>query len=260
MDIKIILQENIDFSQELLVTGLSALQNDVNELNHICQNYAAIGYFNYLSDDDPYRLSTYFYKYGRAYLLLNKLRSGEVAIQAEYPLKKPAVRVDLMDTCYPFLILSNSKSLLLECCNSIYIERQDTIEYALTHAFKYMMLGQKNNFQIHFKSALSKLNYKTPLQQKGHLYLLEGLQNKDTPLFNEGLSLVLKAFRKNKSEGFMRNFISYEATAYAKLAIDFGMSIAISDKLINKKLLQPIKVDYEDINEVYQALKMTPSW
>ncbi len=120
-----------------------------------------------------------------------------------------------------------------------------------TKAFLYLMNGEKQKakeiFQHEYKHSDSFI--------RGFAHVLGGILHDDIKLVNKGIGLQINY--GGDLHGPNANY-HHRATGLAKVALRFGMEPNVSDSRINKKLLEFEKIDYEDIDNLYDALGIEP--
>jgi hypothetical protein len=152
-------------------------------------------------------------------------------------------------------ILCDSEELLMDYARTI--EDMGMMDppfnYEITYAMKYLVLENFEKAKEHAVKAHQPKYFKLPY--KGFSHVVMGILEKNVDLVNEGIALRLKHHeRENKNSIFYST--SIEATALAKLAIQFGLSPDISSAFINKALLQKdTAIQYEGIDEILNALQ-----
>lgn len=214
-----------------------------------------MGMYNFLVNGNTKVTKLFFYKSVSGVLLNIKIMKGECKIDFNYSNSKTVVT----DAMYTFstAILSNSFEILLKCAKEIEdiggFEERKTVRYLVNLAVKELILSDKNKSKEFINQAENRLLKSTTIQEIGYLKVIKGICETNELLVNEGLKLIIEWYRKNE-EDKIKNIICFEATAFAKLAIDFGLNIDVSNKLINQDFFKLEDIVYEDIWEVKEAL------
>jgi hypothetical protein len=117
--------------------------------------------------------------------------------------------------------------------------------------FLYLM----NNDRQKAKDMMQMEYKKADSYSKGIAYVTAGILYDDISLVNKGI-----AYQINYGGGHTGPEANYHnrATGLAKIALRFGIEPDLSDSRINKKMLEYEKVDYEDIDNMFEALGVEP--
>jgi hypothetical protein len=137
-----------------------------------------------------------------------------------------------------------------------YIDKDDKINknpwVAVAFAFRNLILGEKDQAKFNMDNY-----YKTNRNEwgLGLANVLLGILNNDSKLIDKGIKHEIQLLIKYQKDYFD---FSPKATALAKLALRFGFEPDISSSFINKKMLIHEHIDYEDIDNLFEALGVQP--
>jgi hypothetical protein len=129
------------------------------------------------------------------------------------------------------------------------------VGFSMALAYKLLLKGEMEDAKIALGDA-----YKTgDTSTKDLALVLGGIVHQDISLIEKGL-----AYRRNETlrinNGILPEdiLISDRATAWVKLARQFGLEPNISKGMIHEKILEHEDMEFEDIDEVYEAIGLEP--
>lgn len=248
-------EENLLFYQQGIEAIINGFKNGrFNTLSRIGGSYTTTGDFYFYCKEDIAGTCQYYYKSGLCELLLWDIALGRTNLSIT--LKNPPTLT------HSFWAISNLSFTLFPEILRGFFERTQLLNgqefpndsiFALSHACKYLVLGNTEMALQWLDTTKTRVSKRTTQEIVGHLKAVEGILTNDTGLINEGIALVIKAYRRKEVDP-IRDVVSLGATALAKFALDSGFAIDTSHPLIYKGFLEPISFDREDIWEIKQAL------
>lgn len=167
----------------------------------------------------------------------------------------------------PFIgpMISNPHLFLLCDHSSFEMDYYDDIDvpkrklkhvgFCMALAYKYLL---KDNIED-AKEALSDAYKKGDIWTKDFALVLGGIVYQDISFVEKGLDFRRKQTLRINGGVFPEDIlISDQATAWVKLARQFGLEPDVSKGMIHEKILENEDVEFEDINEVYEAIGLEP--
>ena len=194
----------------------------------------------------------YYFKQGRVEQLRWWVFSGEYP---QYKLSDPVFAVYLLQTSVA-IFLSDHVTFFKDFLTSVYQLKNDfTPEPGKTLALAFQSFLRED---ITLGKTIFERKFKTPDKYKSSFsYLLAGLLYQEPSYIELALKHNRKIYEKQDALSMFRGYSEY-STYIAKLAMYYGFKPDISDSIINKAMLKTEKVDYQDIDDVYNAFDIEP--
>jgi hypothetical protein len=156
-----------------------------------------------------------------------------------------------------FFLLCDHDNLKADYYSSIEIPKKipKRAGFYISIAYKLLLKGEMEEAKIVLGDAYKKGDTFT----KDFALVLGGIVYKDISLIEKGL-----AYRRNETLRINNGvfpedvLISDQATAWVKLARQFGLEPDISKGMIHEKILEHEDMEFEDIDEVYEAIGLEP--
>ena len=241
-------------------------ENDLFDLTnrlHISKSPKAlmgyIGHYDYLAKgelildpENSLASKAFYFKKGRVDQLEWWVLSGEYP---QYQLSDPAFAVYLLQTSVA-IFLSDHVTFFKDFLTSVYQLKNDyTPEPGKTLALSFQSFLRED---VNLAKSIFERKFKTPNKFKSSFsYLLAGLLYQEPSYLDLALKHTRKIYEKQGALSMFRGYSEY-STYIAKLAIYYGFEPDISDPIINKAMLKTEKVDYQDIDDVYNAYDIVP--
>ena len=127
--------------------------------------------------------------------------------------------------------------------------------FCMAHAYKLLLEGEIEEA----KTALGDAYKKGDSSTKDLGLVLGGIVHQDISLVEKGLDFRRKETLRINNGVFPEDIlISDRATAWVKLAQQFGLEPDVSKGMIHEKILEHEDMEFEDIDEVYEAIGLEP--
>jgi hypothetical protein len=205
-----------------------------------------------LDSENSLTSKQYYFKKSRAEQLRWWVFSGEYP---QYILSDPAFSVYLLQTSVA-IFLSDHVTFFKDFLTSVYQLKNDyTPEPAKTAALSFQSFLRED---VNLAKSIFERKFKTPDKYKSSFsYLLAGLLYQEPSYIDFAIKHTRKIYEKQGALSMFRGYSEY-STYIAKLAIYYGFEPDISDSIINKAMLKTEKVDYQEIDDIYNAYDIEP--
>lgn len=121
---------------------------------------------------------------------------------------------------------------------------ENFIGYQFNASIQAILRGDNKELKKLIALLNKSIQKKGNISYKGLINVFKGIKNNNRELVEDGLNSLLSTHKRRDKYGLTKEYISFEATALAKLAIIKGIEVTVDNKLTPKKLL-PI----QELNE-----------
>lgn len=240
-------------------SGLQSLRDNGNlrtvlSLNY---NYAELANLALCTDRNSATIAKrYFFKAARSWQLYNWYHLDMYKPKYVYlnP-KNPFIGPMLINP--EFFLLCDFEDFRRDYYSSVEIPKRKLKHagFCMGLAHKFLLMGEKEEAKLALGDAYRKGDATT----KDFALLLGGIVNEDISLIEKGLAFRRKeTIRINNGTLPEDILMSDRVTAWVKLARQFGLEPDITKGMIHEKILEHEDMEFEDIDEVYEAIGLEP--